>query len=258
MATVLVTGGSSGIGWELAKVFASNGDSLILVARDETALKTKVDALPGAAEGKHTTVARDLSTPDAVASLVDHLEHAGTTVDVLVNNAGFGDYGLFAETELETDLAMIRVNIVALTELTKRLLPGMLERRNGKILNLASTAAFQPGPRMAVYFASKAYVLSLSEALAEEVRESGVSITAHCPGPTETGFANRAGAGKSRLFRYGTADATDVAQAGYEGLMAGKTVVVPGMNNRITTFLPRLAPRRLTAKIVKRAQAPSR
>lgn len=258
MATVLVTGGSSGIGWELAKVFASKGDSLILVARDETELKAKADALPGADEGKHGAFAHDLSKSDAVASLVDQLNQVGTTVDVLVNNAGFGDYGLFAETDLETDLAMIGVNIIALTELTKRLLPGMLDRRQGKILNLASTAAFLPGPHMAVYYASKAYVLSFSEALAEEVRGSGVRVTALCPGPTSTGFENRAGAGKSRLFRYGTADATEVAQAGYEGLMAGKTVVVPGLNNRITTFLPRVAPRRLTAKIVKRVQAPSR
>ncbi|MGI8644609.1 MAG: SDR family NAD(P)-dependent oxidoreductase [Thermomicrobiales bacterium] len=258
MATVLVTGGSSGIGWELAKVFASKGDSLVLVARREDELQAKAGSLGGAATQQHQAFAYDLSEPDAVGALAGRLEHQGTTVDVLVNNAGFGDYGLFAETELETDLAMIQVNIVALTELTKRLLPGMLARRDGKILNLASTAAFLPGPRMAVYYASKAYVLSFSEALAEEVRDSGVSVTALCPGPTKTGFEDRAGAGPSRLFKYGTADAAEVASAGYDGLMARKTVVVPGLSNRVTTFLPRVAPRRLTAKVVKRAQAPSR
>lgn len=256
MATMLVTGGSNGIGWELAKVFAAKGDRLILVARDEGQLEAKVDSLPGAAERQHQAFAYDPSKPDAVESLVGRLEQEGTTVDVLVNNAGFGDYGFFAETDLDTDLAMIRVNILALTELTKRLLPGMLGRRNGKILNLASTAAFLPGPRMAVYYASKAYVLSFSEALAEEVGGTGVGVTALCPGPTETGFADRAGAGPSRLFRYGTANAAEVARAGYDGLMAGKTVVVPGLSNRMATFLPRIAPRRLTATMVKRAQAP--
>ncbi len=258
MATVLITGGSSGIGWELAKVFASKGDSLVLVARDENELQAKADTLPSSAEQQHQALASELSQPDAVESLVGRMQANGTTADVLVNNAGFGDYGLFAETDLETDLAMIRVNILALTELTKRLLPGMLARGNGKILNLASTAAFLPGPRMAVYYASKAYVLSFSEALAEEVRGSGVSVTALCPGPTKTGFEDRAGAGASRLFRYGTADATEVAQTGYEGLMAGTTVVVPGLSNRIATFFPRVAPRGLTAKLVKRVQAPPR
>lgn len=256
MATVLVTGGSGGIGFELAKVFASNGERLVLVARDEDELRVKLAALTASSGIEHRAFAFDLSDPGAAATLMTRLEGEGITVDVLVNNAGFGAYGPFAESDLDTDLAMIRVNILALTELTKRLLPGMLARRNGKVLNLASTAAFLPGPRMAVYYASKAYVLSFSEAVAEEVRGSGVSVTALCPGPTRTSFEDRAGAGASRLFRYGAADPAEVAQAGYDGLMAGKAVVVPGISNRVMTFLPRLAPRRLTAALVNRVQAP--
>ena len=236
MGNVLVTGGSSGIGLELQAAVAS---------------------LPVPKDDRHRYFASDLSAPDAAETLVSQIERDGTSVDVLINNAGFGAYGHFAETELATDMAMLRVNVLALTELTKRLLPAMLARRDGKILNLASTAAFLPGPRMAVYYASKAYVLSFSESLAEEVRGTGVSVTTLCPGPTKTGFEDRAGAGPSRLFDYGTADPAKVARAGYDGLMAGKTVVVPGFTNRVTTWLPRLAPRRLTAAIMKRVQAPT-
>src|SRR6478672_1120040 len=198
--TALITGGSGGIGLETAKVLARKDYDLVLVARNRDAL----EAAAGQIEGKHTVsvhvFAADLGRREAPEAIFDFLRNENIPIEVLVNNAGFGLGGEFAETELTRELEMIQVNIAALTHLSKLFLPAMIKRRSGRILNVASTAAFQPGPLMAVYYATKAYVLSFSEALAEELRNSGVTVTALCPGPTQTAFADSAQMSNSKLF----------------------------------------------------------
>lgn len=187
--------------------------------------------------------------------MADELERRGIAIETLINNAGFATYGLFAENDPERELTMIRVNVEAVTLLTRRLLPGMLERRRGRILNLASTAAFQPGPLMAVYYATKAYVLSFSEALAEELRGSGVTVTALCPGPTKTGFQERAAMEASKLVQGGNVmDAHAVAAVGYAGLRAGKAVVIPGARNWLMAESVRFTPRGVVTRLVHRMQ----
>jgi short-subunit dehydrogenase len=256
MTATLITGASSGIGLELARIFAKNRHDLVLVARNEPKLRELAEEARASGVRAHV-IAADLSVPGAVQTLTDRLQTLGVDVDILVNNAGYGLLGPFVETSLDVELAMIQVNIVALTELTKRLLPGMVARRSGRILNLASTAAFFPGPLMAVYYASKAYVLSFSEAIASELEGTGVTVTALCPGPTASGFQAAAHLGNARLIagrRLPTS--RSVAEAGYEALMAGRTVVVPGMSNKLTVLAPRIMPRRFMAKIVQKAQEP--
>jgi short-subunit dehydrogenase len=250
----LVTGASGGIGEELARILARHGHDLVLVARSAD----KLAALAERLELDHgilvRVIAKDLARPEAAAELHEALAAEGLAVDVLVNNAGLGLLGKFAEIGIEGDVEMLRLNIEAPTLLTRLLLPSMLERGSGRILNLASTAGFQPGPLMAVYYATKAYVLSFSEALANEVAGTGVTVTALCPGPTETGFSSRAGSEQSRLFKGPTMDARTVAEIGYAALMAGKPVVIPGLRNRILAFSVRLAPRRVVTKIARRMQ----
>ena len=255
MATALITGASGGIGEALAEIFARNGHSLVLVARTASKLSALGEQLATRYGVSATPLAADLSDPQAPAAIAGELDARGIVVDVLVNNAGFATYGSFAELDADGELRMLQVNVVALTHLTRLLLPGMLARKRGRVLNVASTAAFMPGPLMAVYYASKAFVLSLSEALNEELRGSGVSVTALCPGPTSTGFQARAQMEQSRLVRgRRIMDVGTVAQAGYEGLMAGKAVVIPGLMNRVQTLLPRLLPRSLVPGIVRNAQ----
>jgi len=193
--------------------------------------------------------------PGSPDQIVETLAQRHIDVDVLVNNAGFGAHGPVAGIGVGRQLEMIEVNVAALTRLTALLLPGMLERRRGGILNVASTAAFQPGPNSAVYYATKAYVLSFTEALAEEVRGSGVRVSCLAPGPTDTGFAAQAGAAGSRLFRRGVMDAGRVARAGHDGLRRGKTLVIPGLRNRALAFGVRLSPRILVTKISGYMQA---
>src|SRR6266403_224316 len=213
--TALVTGASSGIGRELAKCFAADGCRLILVARKRNALNSLADELRKLHQTQSEVFTADLARPDAASRIFQHTEANGTKIDVLVNNAGFGAQGRFAELPVERQLEMLQVNITALTQLTRLFLPGMIARRRGGVLNVASTASFQPGPGMAVYYATKAYVLSFSEAVAEELRHSGVTVTALCPGPTRTDFAATADVGNSRLFAaFGIADAADVAEFG--------------------------------------------
>jgi short-subunit dehydrogenase len=180
----------------------------------------------------------------------DRVTNAGLRVDILVNNAGSGLGGAFAETDLATELRMINLNVTALTHLTKLFLPGMLERGAGRILNVASTAAFVPGPFMAVYYATKAYVLSFSEALAEELTGTGVTVTALCPGPTATGFQSAARIEGARLFRMpGVSDAATVARLGFSGLMRGKRIVIPGLLNKLLPQIVRVSPRRLVTLV---------
>jgi short-subunit dehydrogenase len=248
--TVLITGASGGIGYELAKLFASDGYNLVLVARSAQ----KLNRVAGELEGKFgvgaRTVALDLAAEPAAKFLFDQMQREAVAVDVLVNNAGFGGFGEFASMTEEKILGQIQLNITALTHLTRLFLPAMVERRSGKIMNVASTAAFQPGPLMAVYYASKAYVLSFSEALANEVAGAGVVVSCFCPGATETDFAKRAGIEDSRLFKkIGAMNAEAVARDGYRGLMAGRTVVISGARNWLVAESVRFAPRKLVTAI---------
>jgi short-subunit dehydrogenase len=253
--TVLVTGASSGIGAELARVFARGGSALVLTARSVD----KLEVLAGELRQKHgvqvRVVAADLGAQDGAARLLQRLAQDSVQVDVLVNNAGYAGFGSFTETEWAHEAGMLQLNMVSLTELTKRLLPGMVARRRGGVLNLASTAAFEAGPLMAVYYATKAYVLSLSEALAEEVRESGVTVTVLCPGPTESGFQARASMQASKLVKgKRLMDAASVAQAGYDGFRRKESVVIPGFQNRLLVQSVRFMPRRWVTRIVHRMQ----
>jgi uncharacterized protein len=250
--TVLITGASSGIGYELAKLFAGDKYETILVARNEDRLREVAAELLEKFGTKVQNVALDLAQPGAAKILFDHLDSKGVVVDILVNNAGFGVHGAFAGMEEDEILGQISLNITALTQLTRFYLPGMLARRGGKIMNVASTAAFQPGPLMAVYFATKAYVLSLTEALTNEVGGSGVTVCCLCPGATDTGFQKRAGMENSRLFKkVGAMKVDAVARAGYEGLMAGKTLVIPGIQNWVSARFVGFAPRKLATAIAR-------
>ncbi len=253
--TALITGASGGIGLELARHFARDGYDLALIARDHNTLNSIADELDKNHKVRVKYCAKDLSVSSTPDEILESLRSEMIEIDVLVNNAGFGWYGEFSRMNLADALEMIQVNITALTHLTSLLLPGMLRRKRGKILNVASMAAFQPGPLMAVYYASKAYVLSFSHALTEELRSTGVTVSALCPGPTPTGFGQRAGIGDKKIL--GGLLSTDVqfvARAGYEGLMKGKAVIIPGALNRLGTELERLMPRSLPPKIIKSVQ----
>jgi short-subunit dehydrogenase len=251
----LVTGGSGGIGLELAKVLARNDFDLVLVARKRDTLEAAAGQLEGKFAVKAHVFTSDLTRADAPQAIFDFLQNENIPIEVLVNNAGFGLGGEFSETEVQRELEMIQVNISALTHLTKLFLAPMIKRKSGRVLNVASTAAFQPGPLMAVYYASKAYVLSFSGALSEELRNSGVTVTALCPGPTHTGFADAAEMGNSRLFNtFGIADAADVAEYGFDAMMHGKRLAIPGVRNKVLAQANRLAPRALSARIARMLQ----
>ncbi|MFL6336176.1 MAG: SDR family NAD(P)-dependent oxidoreductase [Pyrinomonadaceae bacterium] len=250
----LVTGASGGIGEELARLFAADGHDLVLVARGRDKLARLSEELAAKHGVNARVLASDLARAEAPREIFDELQGAGVSVDALVNNAGVGSYGLFAETGLQSELELLQINVVALTHLSKLFLPGMIARGRGYLMNVASTAAFQPGPLMAVYYASKAYVLSLSEALANECEGTGVRISALCPGPTETGFVAAAGMGDSKLFDRAVMDARAVAEAGYRGLLAGKTIVIPGLRNNLLARSIGLFPRGLVTKVVRGIQ----
>jgi len=244
-----------GIGLELAREFAAHRHDLVLVARHRDAL----EAIAGSLEGKFgisaTVIVADLSDPESPRMVFDTLQSQGVQVDYLVNNAGFGVGGEFADTDLDRELDMIQVNIAALASLTKLFLPQMLGRKSGRIMQVASTAAFQPGPLMAIYYASKAFVLSFSQALAEELRGTGVTVTALCPGPTETNFAATAGISNSRLFaNAGVARADAVARYGYAAMMRGERIAIPSVRDRIMVQVERIAPRAVVTRIVRKLQ----
>ena len=252
--TALITGASGGIGYELALLLARDGFDCILVARSRDKLDELAARLESEFRVKTLVVARDLSKPTAVDEIYEEVSAASMSIDLLVNNAGFPVYGRFVDTDWQTELDMLQVNVVALTALTKLFVRGMVERRNGRILNLASTAAFVPGPLMAVYYASKAYVLSFSQALANELQGTGVTVTALAPGPTRTGFQKRGVMEDSRLVRGQIADAKSVAAAGYHGMMRGKTIVIPGFSNKLIPWVARVSPRGAVTRVVRRMQ----
>ena len=250
--TALITGSSSGIGLELARLFAADRYNLVLVARGRAALQQLGEEL----QAQHGVAVRispkDLAHPASPGELLLELQEAGIAIDVLVNNAGFGGSGPFVQTDWHHEAEMIQVNIVALTHLTKLFLPQIVARK-GKVMNVGSVAAFLPGPYTAIYYASKAYVLHFSEALAEELVGSGVIVSCLSPGPVETGFQKRAhSGGSSRANAALYLDVKDVARAGYEGLNQGKRIVIPGWKNRALTELLRLVPRNTVTKAVGR------
>ncbi len=253
--TALVTGASSGIGLDLATSCARGGFNLVLVARRAAELEAVATRLREQTGRDVATIAADLSEATAADQLAAELTGRALAIDVLINNAGYAQYGAFAETDAGDELRMMQLNMITLTRLTKFLLPPMQARHWGKILNVASTAAFMPGPLMAVYYATKAYVLSFSEALNEELRGSGVTVTALCPGPTQTGFQARAQMEDSKLVRgRQIMSSATVARIGYTAMMRGTPVVIPGTMNRLQALAPRFLPRRLMPTLVRRAQ----
>jgi short-subunit dehydrogenase len=248
--TALITGASGGIGYELANLFAQDHYNLVLVARSANKLSQLADDLQRQFGITAKPWAADLGVPGAAHSLFDQLRKDGTVVDVLVNNAAYGLYGEFAAVPLDEIAGQIALNVTALTLLTRLFLPQMIERKAGKILNIASTAGFQPGPLMAVYYASKAYVISFSEAIANELQGSGVTVTCLCPGPTDTGFQGRAGVENSRLFKqFRPMSAQAVARDGYRAMIKGKTLAVSGFKNLLLAESVRIAPRKLATAI---------
>ncbi|HWZ81403.1 MAG TPA: SDR family oxidoreductase [Terriglobales bacterium] len=252
--TALITGASFGIGQELAGIFAREGYNLVLVARTADKLRQLASELEKAHGTRSLILASDLSAPGAAAYLHDQTTRADITLDVLVNNAGFGQFGLFAESDLETCLQQIQLNITTLTHLTRLYLPEMLERKSGRILNVASTAAFQAGPLMSVYYATKAYVLHFSEGIANELHGSGVTVTCLCPGPTVTEFHKRANMLSARMLQFGAMDAHTVAEDGYRALMAGRPVVISGFRNWLLAQSVRFSPRRMVTAVARKLQ----
>jgi hypothetical protein len=245
----LITGASAGLGVEFARQCARRGDALVLVARR----RDRLEALGRALGGRVHVLAADLSRPDAAASVIGQVEAEGLVVDTLVNNAGFGLVGRFAALPLDRQREMIDLNVRTLTELCRLVVPAMVDRGRGAILNLASTAAFQAGPGFAVYFATKAYVLSFTEALHQELKGCGIRVSALCPGPTATEFGEVAGFRSDRFDRI-VADAATVAAAGLEGLDRNRAVVIPGLLNKATAQGTRFVPRALLRRIVARLQ----
>jgi len=240
----LITGASAGLGVEFARQLSKRGHRLVLAARR----KDRLDALAKEL-GNARAVAIDLSKANAAAKLMADLEAAGEQVEILVNNAGFGLIGRFAERDPKRERQMIDLNVGALTDLCRAVAPGMIKRKSGAILNVASTAAFQPGPKMAVYFATKAFVLSFTEALHEELKPHGVKVTCLCPGPTRTEFGEVAGFGGNGAFDKMAMEAGEVVEAGLKGMDRNRAVIVPGLVNKIGAISTRFAPRSVVRKI---------
>jgi short-subunit dehydrogenase len=259
MATgrALITGGSVGIGAALADVFAAHGHDLILVSRN----RDKLDARGRAVHEQYgvdvVCIPEDLADPHGARRVHEAVAGRGLDVHYLVNNAGVGLYGKFAATDADAELRMIQLNVTSVVDLTKRFLQSMIARRSGRVLNVASMAAFVPGPWMSVYYATKAFLLSFSEAIDYELKPDGITVTTLCPGPTESEFKVRAGSQRSRLFESFVMDSPRVARAGYDGMMKGKAVVIPGLRNKLIPIATRLTPRPVVVTLSHRAARPS-
>lgn len=253
--TALITGASNGIGLELARIHAAKGDNLVLVARSAARLQEIKHELESTWKVTVHTLAMDLSERDAALTVYKAVAQQGIQVDYLVNNAGFGDFGLFADADWNKTQQMIDLNISALTQFSKLYGAEMVKRRSGKIMNVASTAAFQSGPTMAVYYATKAYVLSFSEAIDNEMRPFGVTVTALCPGATESGFQSAAAMEESKLVKgRKLPSSAEVAKYGYKAMMSGKTIAIHGMLNAIMANSVRFMPRKWVVKVTRMIQ----
>jgi short-subunit dehydrogenase len=251
--TALITGASSGIGAELARLCAADGYDVVLVARQRAALQELAFSLSQAHGIAARAVIADLADPGAARAVFD----SAGAVDILINNAGFGLRGAYAATDWEAEARMIQVNVTALAHLTKLYLPGMIARRCGRILNVASTAAFVPGPFMAMYYATKAFVFSFSLAIANELQGTGVTLTVLCPGPTRTNFFETAGTANTNIIKGPSMSAASVAREGYDAMMAGKVEIIAGGRNRWMIWGARFAPRRMLAGIARRLNSPT-
>jgi hypothetical protein len=250
--TALITGASGGIGYELAKIFAKNGINLVLVARS----KNKLDELKSELENQYgimvVTIGKDLTNPESAREVYLEIKKQGINIEYLINNAGFGDFGMFTETGWKKEEKMIDLNIKTLTLFTKLFLKEMVKRGSGKIMNVASTAAFQPGPLMAVYFATKSYVLNFSEAINNEVKNKGVTVIALCPGPTASGFQEVSGMIESKIVtKFKMPSSKEVAEYGYKAMMKVKTVAVHGFMNRMLAYSVGFMPRNVVVKITR-------
>jgi hypothetical protein len=257
--TALITGASGGIGYDLAGLLAKEGCNLILVARSSEKMISLANALEKQYGIKIHVITKDLSYAESANELYREIAGSGLQVDTLINNAGFGNWGLFAETNLEKELSMIDLNVRTLTVLTKLFLQPMLQRKSGHILNVASTAAFQPGPYMAVYYATKAYVLSFTEALSEELKGTGISVTTLCPGPTETGFGKTAEIEKSKFFTsLKVVKSSDVASFALKALKRKKRLAIHGTMNRLIVWINRFTPRFIVLRMVYKMSEPKK
>lgn len=248
--TALITGASEGIGHELVQLLAKDGHDCVLVARNKEKMDQLAADVAKRFDIKTLVIPKDLSRPEAAREIFDELQAAGISVDVLINNAGLGLYGDFTNSDMDRNMHLLEVNLMTLTKLTWLFLPGMIARKSGKILTVGSLASFAPSPRFALYNASKAYVLFFSEALREELKGTGVTVTCLCPGATKTQWHVRADSENIRLHRFSRMiDAKIVAQHGYEALMKGKRLVIPGCDNNITALFSKIAPRAAVLKL---------
>lgn len=250
--TVLITGASSGIGMGLAKLFAADGSDLVLVARREDRLNELAEELKSEHGIEVHVLPKDLSKKTSPKEIFNQLKKEKIEIDVLVNNAGFGSRGTVSELDTDLQVDMVQVNAAALTHLTSLFLPGIIERGQGGILNVGSLAGFQPGPNLAVYFATKAYVLSFTEALAEEISNPNIKVSCFAPGPVKTEFGEKSDLEDSLLFKMSLMDLEPAVKAGYEGFRKGKTIVIPGLKQQIVPFLNRFTPRLIVRKIAKK------
>ena len=253
-STALITGASGGIGYELAKLFARDGYDLVLAARSADKLAQLAGELEKSCKIRATVVAADLADASGPEEVFAATKKAGIDIDILVNNAGFGQFGFYVETDLQEELRQIQLNIASLSHLTKLYVRPMVERKRGRILNVASTAAFQPGPLMAVYYATKAYVLSFSSALSNELKGTGVTVTCLCPGPTTTEFHKRAAMDLSNIMKAPFMDAKSVAEIGYRAMLKGKPTVIAGTMNWLAAQSTRFAPRTWAAAVARKLQ----
>ncbi|WP_426347981.1 SDR family NAD(P)-dependent oxidoreductase [Alloiococcus sp. CFN-8] len=254
MNYTLITGASSGIGLELCHLLAEAGNNIILVARKEKELYELRSSLMKQYDIQVEVIIKDLAAPNAPKEIYTHIMNREIKVDTLINNAGVGSFGPFSKISLEKDMNLIDVNIRALTELTKLFLPELLKREKGRILNVASTAGFMPGPYMATYYASKAYVISFTEALASELKGTAVTVSVLCPGPTKTGFQAKAEMKKSDFVTLGVMEAKAVALCGFNGMLKGKTIIIPGALNKLLVYGSKLFPRKLLTALAKSTQ----
>ena len=252
--TALITGASGGIGLELARIHAAKGDDLILVARTGSKLEDLKTDLEQKFNIKVHCIVKDLAVKDAGREVYDEVKRKGLSVNYLINNAGFGDFGLFADSDWNKQERMINLNITALSHLTRLFLPDLIELGGGKIMNMASMAAFEPGPTMSVYFATKAFVLSFSEALNNEVRDKNITVTTLCPGPTDSNF-HAVVLGDPKLVKERKmASAKEVAEYGYRAMIKGKPVAIPGFKNSLMAFAVRFFPREFIVRMVRKIQ----
>lgn len=255
--TAIITGGASGLGFELSLLLARDNYNLILIDLDASKLETAKSDILKTYDIKISLIEQDLSMPHAAEIVFETIKE--TPVDVLINNAGFGLFGKFADTEWKREMDMLQLHVITTTHLTKLVLAGMLRQNSGKILNLSSLAGFQPGPLMSIYYASKAYMLSFSQAIANELKGTGITVTVLCPGPTKTSFQDVvSGSSSKNKLTFNIANAKEVAAYGYKAMHKGKTVAVPGTLNKLLAGMPRILSRDRAAAIVRKIQEKNR